>query len=137
MVGRPSKKPRNSGQMLSFSICTCPISMAWKPPARSCATPRFASKAVLIPLCCACCWSVCGDDGAAGQHADLDCGGRDRLAARLHWAERAGRDQAGAETVLGAGIRVSRAARDGHIEIDNNTAERALRAVALGRKNYL
>jgi hypothetical protein len=26
---------------------------------------------------------------------------------------------------------------DGHIEIDNNTAERALRAVAVGRKNYL
>jgi hypothetical protein len=26
---------------------------------------------------------------------------------------------------------------DGHIGIDNNTAERALRAVALGRKNYL
>jgi transposase len=26
---------------------------------------------------------------------------------------------------------------DGHIEIDNNPAERALRAVALGRKNYL
>ncbi len=26
---------------------------------------------------------------------------------------------------------------DGHIEIDNNTAERALRVVALGRKNYL
>ncbi len=26
---------------------------------------------------------------------------------------------------------------DGHIEIDNNAAERALRAVALGRKNYL
>jgi transposase len=26
---------------------------------------------------------------------------------------------------------------DGHIEIDNNTAERSLRAVALGRKNYL
>src|SRR5207249_6566088 len=25
---------------------------------------------------------------------------------------------------------------DGHIEIDNNAAERALRAVALGRKNY-
>ena len=41
---------------------------------------------MLIPLCCACCWSVCGDDGAAGQHADLDCGGRDRLAARLHGA---------------------------------------------------
>ena len=26
---------------------------------------------------------------------------------------------------------------DGEIEIDNNAAERALRAVALGRKNYL
>ncbi|WP_415260580.1 transposase domain-containing protein, partial [Pseudomonas chlororaphis] len=26
---------------------------------------------------------------------------------------------------------------DGRIEIDNNAAERALRAVALGRKNYL
>ena len=26
---------------------------------------------------------------------------------------------------------------DGHVEIDNNAAERALRAVALGRKNYL
>ena len=27
--------------------------------------------------------------------------------------------------------------RDGRIEIDNNTAERSLRTVALGRKNYL
>jgi len=26
---------------------------------------------------------------------------------------------------------------DGHIEIDNNAAERSLRSVALGRKNYL
>ncbi|MGF1627279.1 MAG: transposase [Alphaproteobacteria bacterium] len=26
---------------------------------------------------------------------------------------------------------------DGHLEIDNNTAERALRGIALGRKNYL
>ena len=26
---------------------------------------------------------------------------------------------------------------DGHLEIDNNAAERALRCVALGRKNYL
>ena len=26
---------------------------------------------------------------------------------------------------------------DGHLEIDNNAAERALRVVALGRKNYL
>ena len=30
-----------------------------------------------------------------------------------------------------------RYSEDGHIEIDNNAAERALRAVTLGRKNYL
>ena len=30
-----------------------------------------------------------------------------------------------------------RYAEDGRLEIDNNAAERALRAVALGRKNYL
>jgi transposase len=30
-----------------------------------------------------------------------------------------------------------RYSNDGNIEIDNNAAERALRAVALGRKNYL
>lgn len=30
-----------------------------------------------------------------------------------------------------------RYAADGRIEIDNNAAERALRGVALGRKNYL
>ena len=30
-----------------------------------------------------------------------------------------------------------RYASDGRIEIDNNTAERALRTVALGRKNFL
>jgi transposase len=32
---------------------------------------------------------------------------------------------------------LTRYADDGQLEIDNNTAERALRAVALGRKNYL
>ena len=32
---------------------------------------------------------------------------------------------------------LTRYCEDGRIEIDNNTAERALRAVALGRKNYL
>lgn len=32
---------------------------------------------------------------------------------------------------------LSRYRDDGHLEIDNNAAERALRAVALGRKNYL
>ncbi len=32
---------------------------------------------------------------------------------------------------------LTRYCNDGRIEIDNNTAERALRVVALGRKNYL
>ena len=32
---------------------------------------------------------------------------------------------------------LTRYCADGRIEIDNNAAERALRAVALGRKNYL
>ena len=38
---------------------------------------------------------------------------------------------------LGRWRALLRYAEDGHIEIDNNAAERALRAVALGRKNYL
>jgi hypothetical protein len=32
---------------------------------------------------------------------------------------------------------LTRYVEDGHIEIDNNAAERSLRGVALGRKNYL
>ena len=32
---------------------------------------------------------------------------------------------------------VQQVIEDGHIEIDNNAAERSLRDVALGRKNYL
>ena len=32
---------------------------------------------------------------------------------------------------------LARYIEDGHIEIDNNAAERSLRGVALGRKNYL
>jgi transposase len=38
---------------------------------------------------------------------------------------------------LGRWRALLRYAEDGHLEIDNNAAERALRAVALGRKNYL
>lgn len=38
---------------------------------------------------------------------------------------------------LGRWPALARYAEDGRIEIDNNTAERALRAVAIGRKNYL
>ena len=32
---------------------------------------------------------------------------------------------------------MTRYARDGRIEIDNNAAERSIRGIALGRKNYL
>lgn len=38
---------------------------------------------------------------------------------------------------LGRWEALSRFLEDGHLEIDNNSAERALRAVAVGRKNYL
>jgi hypothetical protein len=38
---------------------------------------------------------------------------------------------------LGRWTALVRYCDDGNIEIDNNAAERALRAVALGRKNYL
>ena len=34
-------------------------------------------------------------------------------------------------------VALTRFLEDGRIEIDNNAAERALRAVAIGRKNYL
>jgi len=39
--------------------------------------------------------------------------------------------------VLSRWAALTRYCNDGHIEIDNNAAERALRAVALGRKNFL
>jgi transposase len=39
--------------------------------------------------------------------------------------------------VLGRWVPLTRFVDDGRIEIDNNAAERALRCVALGRKNYL
>ena len=39
--------------------------------------------------------------------------------------------------VLSRWTALTRYRDDGRIEIDNNAAERALRAVALGRKNYL
>lgn len=38
---------------------------------------------------------------------------------------------------LGRWHALLRYCEDGHLEIDNNAAERALRAVVLGRKNYL
>ena len=38
---------------------------------------------------------------------------------------------------LPEGLPLTRYADDGTLEIDNNAAERALRVVALGRKNYL
>jgi len=49
---------------------------------------------------------------------------KSEIAAAIHYA-------------LGRWRALLRYCDDGHIEIDNNAAERALRAVALGRKNYL
>ena len=40
-------------------------------------------------------------------------------------------------TTLGRWDALSRYIHDGRIEIDNNAAERSIRGVALGRKNYL
>ena len=83
-------------------------------PARftsNCGKRRCGSKAAPIRLWCACCWSACKHDGVAGEHADLDCGGRDRLAPRLHRAECASADEAGAESLLRARVCVSRTAR--------------------------
>src|SRR5579875_283866 len=60
------------------------------------------------------------------------------------WLE-ATRPKLSAKSALAAAMRyalarwpaLERYIDDGHLEIDNNAAERALRAVALGRKNYL
>lgn len=43
----------------------------------------------------------------------------------------------GTEGVARLPLTLLRYSNDGRLEIDNNAAERALRAVALGRKNYL
>src|SRR5258707_12803789 len=61
--------------------------------------------------CCVSCWSVCSDDRAASQHADLDCCRGDRSAARVHGAERTGTDHVGAESVIWSCFCVPRATR--------------------------
>jgi hypothetical protein len=66
------------------------------------------------------------------------------LAALRVWLE-ATLAQVSAKSALASAIRYAlprwtalvRYCDDGHIEIDNNAAERSLRAIALGRKNYL
>ena len=67
--------------------------------------------------------------------------------AGFYGIERAGADEAGAESASWRQLWPSdtpsrwdapvRCKEDGHIEIDNNAAERSLCGVALGRKNYL
>lgn len=67
-----------------------------------------------------------------------------RLAAFKAWLEAAS-SQVSTKSALAAAIKyalphwtaLTRYVEDGRIEIDNNAAERAIRAVALGRKNYL
>jgi len=73
----------------------------------NCAMRRFALRATPTRYWCGSCWSACGDDLVAGQHADLDRSRRHRFAARLHRAECAGADEAGTESVLRACMCVS------------------------------
>jgi transposase-like protein len=52
--------------------------VACSPPRRArftsnCSMRKCGSKARPIQCCCVCCWSVCSDDRAARQHANLDC----------------------------------------------------------------
>ena len=76
----------------------------------NCGRRRCASRAAPIRFYCGCCWSVCGHDRAANEHAGLDCSGRNRSAARFHRVECAGANQVGTEAVFGACVRVSRPA---------------------------
>jgi transposase len=69
---------------------------------------------------------------------------RPLLEALRHWLEttlaavsRKSEIAAAIRYALGRWRALLRYCEDGHLEIDNNAAERALRAVALGRKNYL
>jgi hypothetical protein len=50
-----------------------------------------------------------GSDRTTGEHADMDRGWRDRLAAWFHWAERTGKDSAGTGSALRPCLCVSRA----------------------------
>jgi transposase len=89
------------------------------------------------------------EDEVRGKPADLRLGVRQSRARPLlddmrKWMEKALRSLS-AKSETAAAIRyalsrwraLTRYAEDGLLEIDNSAAERALRAVALGRKNYL
>jgi len=84
-----------------------------------------------------------------GKPAELRCSIRQNRAKPLleefrNWMEKTLRSLSTKSETAGA-IRyalsrwraLTRYVDDGHLEIDNNAAERALRAVAIGRKNYL
>ena len=79
------------------------------------------------------------------QSAQLsDRPARSRCSSRCGWLQatlaRVSKKSALAQAigyVLGRWRALTRYCSDGRIEIDNNAAERALRAVALGRKNFL
>jgi transposase len=59
------------------------------------------------------------------------------LAAKLEGLSRKSETAVAIRYALGRWPALTRYVDDGELEIDNNAAERALRAVALGRKNYL
>ena len=77
---------------------------------------------------------ACASDPAAHRNEDLDCCWCDRYAPRLRWTQWPGADPIAGTAILRT---LTRYTDDGRLEIDNSTAERALRAVALGRKGFL
>ena len=78
--------------------------------------------------CCVLCWSICCDDRTASGNTDLDCRGCDGDAAGFSGAERDGIDGAGAESVFGSRVCVSREAR----RPDQSTLVERRRAVFVG-----
>src|ERR1700758_561726 len=73
------------------------------------------------------------------SHGPFLCWGRSHhwLQSTLAVVSRKSEIAAAIRYALGRWRALLRYSEDGTIEIDNNAAERALRAVALGRKNYL
>ena len=77
----------------------------------NCRMRKCGSNAAPIRCCCVCCWSVCSDDRAARQHANLDCRRGNRSAPRFRWTQRAGANQAGKEPDVRPSLHLSRAPR--------------------------
>jgi transposase len=65
------------------------------------------------------------------------CGHNDRVHEGESWLSTKSDTPKAIRYALGPWNELMRLCDDGHLEIDNNAAERSLRAVVLGRKNFL